>query len=549
MNPGGLRADMVGTGDTYPKTLTYKQAAEMQPFANTLVNMQLTGAQIKAVLEQQWQPAGASRPFLKLGTSKGFTYTYDPTASAGSRITEMWLNGEAIDPARSYSVTANSFLASGGDNFGAFAQGSQKKDTGKIDLQAMVDYMAEFASSTPVATDTKQGAVGIAFAEGAPSSYLPGGEVTFKVSSLAYSTAADVKDSQVNVTLGDTELGTFAVDNTIGTTAFDEYGTADVKVTLPAGTPAGKAVLTVTGQTTGTSVPVSITVGTPSGGGKVATSVAATAGSMTYGTSGAVDVKVTPADATGTVTVLDGEKTVGSATLSSGSAAVTIPGTALEPGAHALTVRYSGDSTHEPSTGSVTVKVEKAASRTSATASPAKVKFKQGTSTLTVSVSANGIAPTGKVEAYLGDRLLDTADLSNEVAELVVGPFGTIGTKTLDVRYLGSDRVAPSSTTATVEVVRATPRMSVDVMPGTVHVKKTAPRLGVTLTAPGLVVRGKVVVRRAGEVIARGTLEGGKVTLKLASFPKAGKKYVRVAYLGSKVVAPVVKVVTIKVVR
>ena len=68
---------------TYPTTLTYKQAANVQPFANTLVNMKLTGAQIKAALEQQWQPAGAARPFLRLGISKGFTYTYDPRAAAG----------------------------------------------------------------------------------------------------------------------------------------------------------------------------------------------------------------------------------------------------------------------------------------------------------------------------------------------------------------------------------------------------------------------------------------------------------------------------------
>ena len=62
MNPGGLRTDMLGVGaaaDPYPRDLTYKQAADVQPFANTLVNMELTGAQIKTVLEQQWQPGGA----------------------------------------------------------------------------------------------------------------------------------------------------------------------------------------------------------------------------------------------------------------------------------------------------------------------------------------------------------------------------------------------------------------------------------------------------------------------------------------------------------
>ena len=81
MNPGGLRADMTGDGTgAFPRTVTYRQAANVQPFANTLVNMQLTGASIEDALEQQWQPAGASRPFLRLGASEGFTYTYDPAA-------------------------------------------------------------------------------------------------------------------------------------------------------------------------------------------------------------------------------------------------------------------------------------------------------------------------------------------------------------------------------------------------------------------------------------------------------------------------------------
>ena len=59
----------------------------------------------------------------------------------------MWLDGDAIVPATVYSVTVNSFLASGGDNFPASYEGTEKHDTGKIDLQAMVDYMAEFANT------------------------------------------------------------------------------------------------------------------------------------------------------------------------------------------------------------------------------------------------------------------------------------------------------------------------------------------------------------------------------------------------------------------
>ena len=68
MNPGGLRADMLGTGADYPRTVTYKNAADVQPFANTLVTMDLTGASDQegaraAVAAQRRRPGpGASVP-------------------------------------------------------------------------------------------------------------------------------------------------------------------------------------------------------------------------------------------------------------------------------------------------------------------------------------------------------------------------------------------------------------------------------------------------------------------------------------------------------
>lgn len=270
MNPGGLRTDLVGgiTGEgAYPKTVTYRQAAEVQPFANTLVNMDLTGAQIKKVLEQQWQrdAAGAvpSRPFLRLGVSKGFTYTFDPTRPEGDRITGMWLNGAPIAAASTYSVTVNSFLASGGDNFREFANGTSRADTGKVDLQAQVDYMKEFAKAeAPLAVDYSQRAVGVSFPAGAPTSYAAGQHVVFDVSSWTMSTAADVKDTAVTVKVGDVVLGTAPLDNTIGTAVFDDYGTAHVDVVVPAGV--NGTALTLVGTSTGTTVTVPVTI---AGGG------------------------------------------------------------------------------------------------------------------------------------------------------------------------------------------------------------------------------------------------------------------------------------------
>ncbi|MFC5179587.1 ExeM/NucH family extracellular endonuclease [Nocardioides taihuensis] len=445
MNPGGLRADMIGTqADGYPETLTYRQAANVQPFANTLVNMRLTGAQIRAALEQQWQPAGASRPFLRLGVSKGFTYTYDPTAAAGSRIKQMRLDGVLVDPTTTYSVTVNSFLASGGDNFGAFAGGTQKRDTGKVDLQAMVDYMAEFAADTPLPVDWSQRAVGISFPAAAPSSYRGGEHVTFDVSSWDMTGAGDTKDARVQVSLDGTDLGSFPVDHTVGSTIGDEYGKAAVDVVIPNGTSAGQHQLTLAGHATGTSVTVPVTVAATT------TTVAATAADHAYGTAGSVQVSLTPATATGEVTVLEGDTVLGTGTLVLGATSVTLGGTALEVGAHTLTVRYAGDAGHEPSSTTTGVTVTKAAASVATTFDPTRVTTKSQVS-LTVDVTAAGVTPTGAVRVIVNGTTT-TRTLSGGSATFALGRFVKAGSYPVTVTYLGDTHVQQAADTVTLVV-------------------------------------------------------------------------------------------------
>lgn len=376
MNPGGLRADMTGTGTgAYPRTLTYKQAAVVQPFANTLINMQLTGAQIKKVLEQQWQRTSLntvpSRPFLRLGVSEGFEYTYTqkqvqeypldnpataenesltPYTAPKGTVTGMWLDGAPIDLAATYSVTVNSFLSTGGDNFFELAKGTAKRDTGKVDLAAMVDYMAALASTTPLPVDYAQRAVEVTFPAGAPARYELGTEVAFDVKSWSMSTAADVKDTELVVSLGDKVLGTFPVDSSIGTVVYDDYGTASVKVKLPANAPVGATALTLTGAATGTSVTVplttfdradSVTVGIPN---KV---LAKYKSAIQFTT---VVVAEDRAAVTGEVTIYDGSTVLATATLTAGDRGVVkVKLPTLAKGLHKLSVSYSGSDTVRPS--------------------------------------------------------------------------------------------------------------------------------------------------------------------------------------------------------
>jgi 5'-nucleotidase len=151
MNPGGIRADFTfnqQSGGEQPGQVTFGEAFTVQPFGNTLVVKTMTGAQIKTLLEQQFDnpSVGADRI---LQVSAGFTYTYNRSAPRGSRVdaSSIKLNGVTINPTTQYRVTMNSFLADGGDNFAAFREGTNTLG-GEVDTDAIVAY---FAAKSPVA--------------------------------------------------------------------------------------------------------------------------------------------------------------------------------------------------------------------------------------------------------------------------------------------------------------------------------------------------------------------------------------------------------------
>ena len=139
MNPGGIRADIAYA--TYPHDITWGDFFTVQPFDNKLVTMNLTGAQIYAVLEQQFKPPQSS---MKLLQQSGLKYTYDLTLPEGSRITSLTLtDGTPIlnDASTTYSVTMNEFIATGGDGFTVFLGGTNVTRIGISDLDALIEYV------------------------------------------------------------------------------------------------------------------------------------------------------------------------------------------------------------------------------------------------------------------------------------------------------------------------------------------------------------------------------------------------------------------------
>ena len=150
MNPGGVRADLLFdeiSGGESPGQVTYAEAFAVQPFSNVLVTMDLTGAQIERLLEQQAIQA-RSRQVLILGVSAGFSFAYNSAGPFGDRIdpATITLNGTVLNPATTYRVATNNFLADGGDSFTVFTEGTNRVGGGD-DLAAFTDYIA---ANTPV---------------------------------------------------------------------------------------------------------------------------------------------------------------------------------------------------------------------------------------------------------------------------------------------------------------------------------------------------------------------------------------------------------------
>lgn len=140
MNSGGIRNELALVPGQ--SRLTYAQLASCQPFANTLTLIDLTGAQLRELLEQQWRRDPDARP---LQVSEGFTYVWDGRRPVGQRVVpgSIRLNGEALADDRRYRIVANSFLADGGDGAALLRDGSNRRETVITDLEALERYLVQ----------------------------------------------------------------------------------------------------------------------------------------------------------------------------------------------------------------------------------------------------------------------------------------------------------------------------------------------------------------------------------------------------------------------
>ncbi len=437
VNPGGLRGELLYAPDG---SITYSEANAVLPFVNNLWSTTLTGAQVKTMLEQQWQTNAdgtvPSRPYLQLGLSKNVSYTYDAARAAGDRITSITINGKQVKATDEYRVGTFSFLATGGDNFRVFTSGKNTVDSGLVDRDAWVTYLKAHPGLAP---SFARRAVAVS---GNPSTAMVGSALSINVSKLDLTSLGSPKNTSLTATFtggslppAGVALGTFPVTD----------GATTVKGAVPAAA-AGATALTLEAAPSGTTVVLPLT-GTAVSAVTVKGKLNKTRGS--YGKPAKVSVTVTGATAapSGKVEIREGSKVLVSKKLSVkgkvGTAKLTLP--KLKVGSHKLTVYYPGSETTKAAKSSkLTYTVVK---------SVPSVKFRVSSHgrTVKVTTSATGVTPSGKVTVYRDGRALKTATLKKGKATVTVSKTSR-GNHTYKVSYKGSSTVAARSATGRIRV-------------------------------------------------------------------------------------------------
>jgi len=155
-NPGGIRTDLTFAGSSAGEgdgVVTYGEAFAVQPFSNIMQTITLTGEQLKNVLEQQWQPQPDGSVAVRiLQVSSTLHYSWSQSAPVGSKISNITVAGQPVDPSASYRVSLNNFIAAGGDGFSEFTKGTDLAG-GPVDLDAFTAYLTANPNLSPPPAD------------------------------------------------------------------------------------------------------------------------------------------------------------------------------------------------------------------------------------------------------------------------------------------------------------------------------------------------------------------------------------------------------------
>lgn len=146
-NGGGIRGNKIYPPGT---VLTGRDVLSELPFGNTTVVLELTGRDLVAALENglsQIEEGAGRFPHVS-----GIEVRYDPSRPAGDRVLAVNRAGMVLDPAATYTLATNDYLAGGGDGYDMLADKRRLVDVnaGTLDTTQVIDYVTARGEVAPM---------------------------------------------------------------------------------------------------------------------------------------------------------------------------------------------------------------------------------------------------------------------------------------------------------------------------------------------------------------------------------------------------------------
>ncbi|WP_058911595.1 bifunctional UDP-sugar hydrolase/5'-nucleotidase UshA [Entomohabitans teleogrylli] len=141
MSGGGIR-DSIDAGN-----ITYKDVLKVQPFANTLVYIDMNGQQVVDYLTEvaRKQPdSGAYPQFANVSF-----------VAAGGKLSDLRIKGEPVDTSKTYRMATLNFNASGGDGYPKIDEQPGYVNTGFIDAEVLKQYIEQNSPLDAAALEPK----------------------------------------------------------------------------------------------------------------------------------------------------------------------------------------------------------------------------------------------------------------------------------------------------------------------------------------------------------------------------------------------------------
>ena len=208
-------------------------------------------------------------------------------------------------------------------------------------------------------------------------------------------------------------------------------------------------------------------------------------------------------------------------------------------------------SDHNPELVGLDLPYTAESSLTDSTVTPTSVALENASVTITSTVTGPSATPTGTVEYWMGTTRLGESVLDGSgVTSFTSGPFHSLGTKTVEIHYLGDTTHNASSDTVTFEVTKGEASVVAEANPATVEVRQGTVTIDVIVPSSGPVPTGVVEYLIDGVKIGSSTLrDGGSTSAVLGPFSTAGELTIEVSYLGDARTTPASTTVDITVTK